>query len=95
MGLEITNDQQRRASHCSNKYIAFVVILTETDSEVESVDSFDDAEGLGLEECLFCSHINVSMEDNIKHMTLKHTFFLPDADYISDLEGLITYLGNV
>lgn len=58
------------------------------------MDSFGDEEGLGLEECLFCSNISGSMEDNIKHMTLKHTFFLPDAEYISDLEGLITYLGR-
>ncbi|KAL4222432.1 hypothetical protein ACF0H5_018471 [Mactra antiquata] len=66
----------------------------ETDSEVESVESFGDEDGLGIEECLFCSTISQSLEDNIKHMTEKHSFFLPDAEYISDLEGLITYLGQ-
>ena len=27
-------------------------------------------------------------------MTMKHSFFLPDAEYIMDLEGLISYLGK-
>ena len=27
-------------------------------------------------------------------MTVKHSFFLPDAEYIMDLEGLISYLGD-
>ncbi|XP_060581493.1 cytoplasmic 60S subunit biogenesis factor ZNF622-like isoform X2 [Ruditapes philippinarum] len=66
----------------------------EMDSDVESVDSFGDEDGLGIEECLFCSHISSSLEENMKHMTVKHSFFLPDAEYISDLEGLITYLGQ-
>ena len=26
-------------------------------------------------------------------MTSDHSFFLPDADFIVDLEGLLTYLG--
>jgi pre-60S factor REI1 len=64
------------------------------DSDVESVDSFGDEDGLGIEECLFCSHISSSLEENMKHMTVKHSFFLPDAEYISDLEALITYLGK-
>ena len=68
--------------------------ISETDSDVESVDSFGDGEGLGLEECLFCSDISKSLEDNVQHMTAKHSFFMPDADFISDLEGLITYLGE-
>ncbi|XP_053374510.1 cytoplasmic 60S subunit biogenesis factor ZNF622-like isoform X2 [Mercenaria mercenaria] len=69
-------------------------LFVDTDSEVESVDSFGDEDGLGIEECLFCSHISPSLEENMKHMTVKHSFFLPDADYISDLEGLVTYLGQ-
>lgn len=66
----------------------------ETDSDMESVESFGDEDGLGIEECMFCSSISQSLEENLKHMTEKHGFFLPDAEYISDLEGLITYLGQ-
>ncbi|GFN80466.1 Zinc finger protein 622-like [Plakobranchus ocellatus] len=63
------------------------------DSEAESYDSYDE-NMIGIEECLFCSFISKSLEDNVKHMTTNHGFFLPDAEFIIDLEGLITYLGE-
>ncbi|KAH3721520.1 hypothetical protein DPMN_064449, partial [Dreissena polymorpha] len=68
--------------------------VIETDSDMESVSSFGDEEGLPLGTCLFCSHDDGALEDSLRHMTQAHSFFLPDAEYISDLEGLITYLGQ-
>nr|KAG5708371.1 hypothetical protein BaRGS_034402 [Batillaria attramentaria] len=65
--------------------------IADDDSDVES---WDGTETLGLEECLFCPHVSSSLEENMDHMTVKHSFFLPDAEYISDLEGLIVYLGE-
>ena len=53
-----------------------------------------DGDCLGIEECLFCSFISESLEANVKHMVDTHSFFIPDLEYLSDLEGLITYLGN-
>ena len=61
---------------------------------MESVDSFGSEDGLGLEECLFCSHISTTLEENLQHMSVKHGFFVPDTEFVSDLEGLITYLGK-
>ncbi|XP_052813035.1 cytoplasmic 60S subunit biogenesis factor ZNF622-like isoform X2 [Mya arenaria] len=66
----------------------------ETDSDMESVSSFGDEEGLGVNQCLFCCHGSSGLEENVQHMTEKHSFFLPDAEYLSDLEGLVTYLGQ-
>ncbi|ESP01894.1 hypothetical protein LOTGIDRAFT_238085 [Lottia gigantea] len=65
----------------------------EEGSEVESWNS-DDVESLPIEECLFCSVIGDSLEDNVKHMTEEHSFFIPDAEYLVNLEGLISYLGE-
>lgn len=65
----------------------------EDDSDAESCDSWEE-NTIGLEECLFCSHISSSLEDNSKHMTVKHGFFIPDVEYLTDLEGLIAYLGE-
>ncbi|KAK2185871.1 hypothetical protein NP493_220g01020 [Ridgeia piscesae] len=65
----------------------------EEDSDAESCESWE-GEALGMEECLFCSHISDSLEKNVEHMTLKHSFFIPDAEYLSDLEGLVIYLGQ-
>lgn len=52
-------------------------------------------EGLGLEECLFCAKVSKTLEKNITHMSLVHSFFIPDADYVCDLEGLMQYLGKI
>jgi len=62
-------------------------------SDADSMDSYDE-NCLGIEECLFCSFQSPSMEENISHMTLQHGFFLPDLEYISDLEAFISYLGE-
>lgn len=63
------------------------------DSDAESCESWE-GDALGLEECLFCSHTSASMEKNVTHMTVKHSFFIPDVEFLTDLEGLLTYLGE-
>ncbi|KAK6166531.1 hypothetical protein SNE40_023195 [Patella caerulea] len=65
----------------------------DADSDVESWNS-EDGEPLPIEECLFCTNVSSSLEENVKHMTVNHSFFIPDADYLIDLEGLISYLGE-
>ena len=45
--------------------------------------------------CLFCtSSISSTIEENLTHMSSAHSFFVPDADFLVDLVGLITYLGE-
>ena len=44
--------------------------------------------------CLFCARTSSSLEDNLTHMSGEHSFFIPDAEYLVDLTGLITYLGE-
>ena len=57
-------------------------------------DEDDDIEEDTLEvtDCLFCPHHSVSLEENLKHMTRSHSFFIPDLEYVVDLKGLVTYL---
>ncbi|KAF9050967.1 cytoplasmic protein [Hymenopellis radicata] len=45
-------------------------------------------------QCLFCPQEFSSMEDNLTHMSTGHSFFIPDAEYLVDLPGLIQYLGE-
>lgn len=45
-------------------------------------------------ECLFCSHNADTFEANMEHMTLAHSFFIPDIEYLVDLKGLVRYLGE-
>ncbi|CAN8000540.1 unnamed protein product [Ixodes hexagonus] len=61
------------------------------DSDWESVDEEQDR--IPPNCCLFCDNQSASCESNVEHMTAVHSFFIPDADYLVDLEGLLTYLG--
>lgn len=45
-------------------------------------------------QCLFCSSSSATIEDNLVHMSFAHSFFVPDFEYIADLSGLLTYLGE-
>ncbi|KAJ3380404.1 hypothetical protein HDU84_005951, partial [Entophlyctis sp. JEL0112] len=46
-------------------------------------------------DCLFChSHKSASLEENVAHMAAVHSFFVPDLEFLVDLEGLVRYLGE-
>ena len=61
---------------------------TKTDVEEE-----EENEPLETTECLFCPNFENDMESNLLHMSKTHGFFIPDLEYLEDLEGLIEYLG--
>jgi len=44
--------------------------------------------------CLFCTHTSESIPTSLEHMSSTHSFFIPDAEYLVDLPGLIGYLGE-
>ncbi|KAJ7497161.1 C2H2 type zinc-finger-domain-containing protein [Mycena latifolia] len=44
--------------------------------------------------CLFCPHESSLLDDNLTHMSTAHSFFIPDAEYLIDIQGLISYLGE-
>ncbi|KAJ3504247.1 hypothetical protein NLJ89_g8036 [Agrocybe chaxingu] len=44
--------------------------------------------------CLFCSQQYPTLDENLTHMSTSHSFFIPDAEYLIDLPGLISYLGE-
>lgn len=43
---------------------------------------------------MFCTHQSESFLDNVKHMSVGHSFFIPDVDYLIDMEGLLFYLAE-
>jgi len=49
---------------------------------------------LSATSCLFCPQVSVSLDDNLTHLSLAHSFFIPDAQYLIDISGLILYLGE-
>lgn len=67
-----------------------------------AVDGQQEGEGEGEDEdwsdwdpCIsfFDNKVSASMEENLRYMYRKFGFFLPDAEYLADPEGLIKYLG--
>uniref|UniRef100_G1RMH5 Cytoplasmic 60S subunit biogenesis factor ZNF622 n=1 Tax=Nomascus leucogenys TaxID=61853 RepID=G1RMH5_NOMLE len=85
-------------------------IDSDEELECEDTEAMDDAAGQDAEEeeagegpplgaipvtdCLFCSHHSSSLMKNVAHMTKVHSFFIPDIEYLSDIKGLIKYLGE-
>jgi len=66
----------------------------EAEMEVEEVDSDEwEEDPIPITDCLFCSYHSKSLENNLVHMTNKHSFFLPDPEFLVNLEGLLEYLG--
>ena len=82
------------------------VVSSEEDHTLQSVDNdaiadgndddWEDVEleGLDVTDCLFCPRISEDLEVNLDHMSCSHGFFLPDAEYLVDMKGLVRYLGN-
>lgn len=79
----------------------------DSDEEMEDVHGADEAasapaaEGtapligaIPITDCLFCLHHSRSLVKNVAHMTKVHSFFIPDIEFLQDLEGLIHYLGE-
>lgn len=65
---------------------------SDDDSEYEEVDWEGDA--VEIKDCLFCSHHSATLRKKLEHMSVAHSFFIPDLEYCSDVPGLITYLGE-
>uniref|UniRef100_A0A6P7GEV8 Cytoplasmic 60S subunit biogenesis factor REI1 homolog 2-like n=1 Tax=Diabrotica virgifera virgifera TaxID=50390 RepID=A0A6P7GEV8_DIAVI len=72
--------------------------VEDEDMETEEVDSdeWDDVSENPIDnnDCLFCSHHSGNFYKNLDHMTIVHSFFIPDIEYCSDLQGLLRYLGD-
>lgn len=69
-----------------------------TDVEIDlegSEDDWDDVENpIDKNDCIFCLHHSRSFMANLDHMTIVHSFFIPDIEYCSDVQGLLSYLGS-
>lgn len=42
--------------------------------------------------CLFCNFLSVSLSANLSHMLLSHGFFVPDIEFVTNIELLMDYL---
>uniref|UniRef100_A0A182JLC3 C2H2-type domain-containing protein n=1 Tax=Anopheles atroparvus TaxID=41427 RepID=A0A182JLC3_ANOAO len=70
----------------------------EGDEEMEGdSDEWEDVEfdnPIENNDCIFCPQHSEDLISNIKHMSVAHSFFIPDAEYCVDVEGLLAYLAE-
>ncbi|XP_075069017.1 cytoplasmic 60S subunit biogenesis factor ZNF622 [Mixophyes fleayi] len=74
----------------------------DSDEEMEDADKGSSAAAestpatgaIPITDCLFCPHHSRSLVKSIDHMTKVHSFFIPDIEFLQDLQGLILYLGE-
>lgn len=66
------------------------------DDSTEEVDSdeWNEENPIDNNDCLFCLHHSRNLLKNLQHMTVAHTFFIPDIEYCVDVKGLLEYLGE-
>lgn len=84
-------------------------IINKPDENMDDDDGYEDVEDDEDEEwngvvsennpivnniCLFCPRSSENLFENIKHMSIDHSFFLPDIEYLVDIKGLLVYLGE-
>jgi pre-60S factor REI1 len=75
---------------------ASVAVIDEDEQVIKSIDEKIAAarSRLSTTSCLFCPQVSLTLDDSLTHMSLSHSFFIPDAQYLIDLPGLILYLGE-
>ncbi|KAJ7782989.1 C2H2 type zinc-finger-domain-containing protein [Mycena metata] len=79
------------------KVVSLVVDSDASDNEItQTIDEKIAAARarLSSNSCLFCAHESTVLDDNLTHMSTAHSFFIPDAEYLIDIPGLISYLGE-
>lgn len=64
----------------------------ETVSE-EEMEGSEVMEEWDINRSLFDNYVSSSMEANLEYMWQKFGFYLPDAEYLADPEGMLRYLG--
>lgn len=66
-----------------------------TDEEVAvSLEEYKKQVPLAKEDCIFCSHHAEDFDANLSHMLKEHGFFIPDVEFLTDAEGLVSYLAE-
>jgi len=72
----------------------------EEEAETSKLQSIDDRiaslrSRISPLQCLFCSVSTFkSIDENVSHMASAHSFFIPDLEYLTDLTGLLSFLGE-
>lgn len=97
-GVQAANDGEG-----ADEDLSKIASKLQLSSKAEEMPTIDENKGeeetekkpksLPLTACLFCTYESPNLKLNISHMSKAHGLFIPEQQYLVDLEGLITYLG--
>ena len=85
-------------SPTKNAQLSLDILEDASSLSLEDVDDTNlDAPGepSSLSKCPFCNSLSTTLELNLDHMCKMHGMFIPDQDYLYDLEIFIGYLSKV
>ena len=73
-------------------------LLVNAETEEEIIQILEEKEKAALKlcelDCLFCSEKSQSLDDNLNHMALKHSFYIPLINKVHNVKDLLQYLGD-
>lgn len=85
-----SGDAEATVSNVTNG-LKNATIQEEAEKEDEDMEEENSVE-YPTTRCLFCSENAADVDSNVDHMFKTHGMFIPDKDYLVDLDGLIRYL---
>lgn len=84
-----------RPHHSSNEQRTEHPLSPQKDVEsatASSTKTASPASAVPLNRCLFCNYDSPNLKLSVMHMSKYHGIFIPEQNYLIDLEGLITWL---
>lgn len=66
--------------------------MTEADMEAQMQEKLRVCKERSDKLCVFCNFKSSSIKSNLKHMATVHSFFIPDIEYLKDVEGFFHYI---
>lgn len=67
----------------------------ESEGEESEEDDVELPQALPNHYCYYCGKNNGELEQNIRHMSNRHGLYIPERTYLTDLEGLLTFINEV
>ncbi|KAH8705069.1 putative C2H2 finger domain protein [Talaromyces proteolyticus] len=86
----VAGDNESTVSHVTDGLKKTTIQEEENENDEDIED--EDASEYPITRCLFCSETATDLKSNVDHMSKVHGMFVPEKDYLVDLEGLIRYL---
>lgn len=100
LDTHLSSKKHKKAAACSaqntdnTKECAVAISLNPPEEHDEDQENTPEPEAIPVGCCLFCNHEPFpSVEDCVSHMNDNHGFILPYQDYLTNMDGLLEYLG--